>query len=146
MKREMDPEDSLWQENHSWGRTRTILPGPMFYRSSRKKRAPRFAVGLIEIAALLISEIEREGYIEEQISILAESPTVWQKIRELVSALLGLREIARELNSLASNELPDDSLLPRPVGAEIVIAKAESNRSGYVAFKIPDRSQIQDDK
>lgn len=145
MKRKIDPEDALWQERYSGGHTtRTILPGSIFFRSSRKKDAPSLGLGLIEIAALLIPEVEREGYIEEQISILAEAPTTWQKVRELISALMGLREMARELKALASDECLDKSLIPRPAGSEIIIAKAESNKHGYVAFKIPGRSHAQD--
>ncbi|WP_328681021.1 hypothetical protein [Streptomyces sp. NBC_00343] len=145
MKKKIDSEDALWQdEPYGHHTTRTIYPGSMFYRSVRRKNAPRLGVGLIEIAALLIPELEREGYIEEQISILAEAPTAWQKIKELISALLGLREMVRELRSLASNGHVDESLVPRPVGTEIIVAKAESNRSGYVAFKIPGRSLEQD--
>ncbi|MFK0125201.1 hypothetical protein ACIQSP_18030 [Streptomyces nigra] len=141
MNDKIDPEDALWEQEPYSGHTRTILPSWHFYRSEHVKSAPSFGVGIIEIAALLIPEFEREGYVEEQISILAEAPTVWQKIRELISALLGLRDLVRELKALEDPDgCWDDSAVPQPSGSEIIVTRTAANKRGYVAFQIPDRS------
>ncbi len=72
---------SLSPKDRQWERARWATPG----------------LGILRILAVWIPCQEREDYLAEQASVLAEAPNLWAKLRELRSSLLGFRRTTREL-------------------------------------------------